>query len=195
MSEQEQEIQAPAKGKVLFKKKDEPGESITLSLGDLQQLIAASSNSGKEESKALVDAVLQGFSESRKPYKDPQREKVMKAVRKKMREGLLREELNNEIKQSRCPHVQGTLGRIPSPLTAIIQHTLDNGSTIGICLICQRIFLPHDEDYMQQMQRPSGCEPSSSGRRFVSDQQEAMKVGFDGYKHHDHLGKVVRAPQ
>ena len=183
----------PPKGRVLFQKaveglKGEAG-SVTLSIADLQQLIAASSNAGKSDTAALVEAIL----ESRKPYRDPQRQKVMQNVRKKMREGLLREDANNELKQSRCPHTQGTLGRIPSTLTAIMKHTMDNGAMVGICLICQRIFLPHDQDYQQQMQRPSGCEPSAAGRRWVADQPEAIRVGFEGYKHHDRDGLVIPA--
>lgn len=197
MSNEEQDLstnvetpKTTEKGRVLFQAKaKEPGQSVTLSLSELKELLGHTSQVSQDQTAKLVEAIL----ESRKPYTDPNAERIKRNVRKKMREQLLKEDRNIDLEQERCVHMQGLHGRIPGQLTAIAKHLLDTGEMIGICLACLRIFRSHDADYMYWLQRPSGCELSQAGRRTLVNPSEAIKISQEGYKVHDDRGRVVKA--
>jgi hypothetical protein len=162
-------------------------QTVTFTMADLANILASANAQGREQTQALVDAIL----EARKPYKDPNRERVMRNVRRKMREQLNKQDAQDAWDQANCQHLQGSHGRIPGQLTAIIHHVLDNGEMIGICLICQRVFRSCDADYMKQMQRPSGCETSSSGRRSIPNLAEAIATSQEGHRKHALDGRIA----
>lgn len=152
------------------------GETVTLTLAELQKLINSSKGDSIENlARVLADALI----ESKKPYVDPLQKQNEAAMRQSMRDQAARHKAAVEASQEICPHLQGcnALSEFPGQLTSIVQHRLDTGEIIGLCTNCQRIFRVGDPDYATQMRRKSGNKLSAAGQRFFIDPMAAIQAG------------------
>jgi hypothetical protein len=150
-------------------KKHDKSENVTLSKGDLAEIIAtaiaSASQHQSESNRALAEAII----ESRKPYKDPNVAANEEAARQSMRESNERMRQQIKANQRGCSHLRNAGGTRPDTLTAIAKHQLDHGEIIGICTECIRVFKPGDGDYTFWMRKASGHEMSRAGQRQFAD--------------------------
>jgi ElaB/YqjD/DUF883 family membrane-anchored ribosome-binding protein len=136
------------------------GDTMAQKLEDLLQPLLSALEDFLKEFKRKAQALLE----------EETRESTFRKLAKELRE---RQERYKKDEQDNCPHVAGcnplsemqdTFGR-----TSIVWHTLGTGAAVGICTVCQRIFLPEDKDYAEWRAKPSFNRWSSAGTRFWPD--------------------------
>lgn len=148
----------------------QPNQSLgNMTIADLITAITAANQQSKQEDLVSVAKILaQAIIDSKIPYVDPKQVENERKMRESMRKQ--REKFHADLiaSQELCPHLQGSnpLSEMSSQLTSIAPHRLDDGTVIGICTNCLRVFRPGDKDYLTQMRRKSGNKISSAGQRF-----------------------------
>lgn len=144
-------------------------QKISMSASELQTLIAtitaqvAAANA--ESNKALAEAIR----DSKIPYIDPKVAENEEAFRKNTREQQERRRKAVEASQEWCGHIAGSMGDVQDQgnRTCIVWHRFDNGSTVGICTACIRIFKETDKDFRTWYNKPKFNKMSRSGDRYI----------------------------
>ena len=149
------------------------GETVTLSKEQFQELLSragVNGVTGATDITAFAKIIAEAMIEAKKPYVDPRQTANEESMRASMRdqEKRLREN-TRRYQYDECSHIMGS-----HPLsdqadqfnrTAICWHRNDLGSIIGVCSVCQRLFVPSDPDYRQWRSRKSASRMSSAGQR------------------------------
>jgi hypothetical protein len=152
---------------------DSPASAVPMSISaaDFQAVIAAAMSAATSTASVESAKMLREFMlELKKPYVDPNQAEIDAGFRAQAKEA--KERMDRQIRQSQdlCPHLQGCseLSEFTGQASSIVKHRLDNSVVVGICTNCQRVFLPGDKDYVEQIRRKSGNKMSASGiRTFV----------------------------
>lgn len=147
---------------------------LTLSVKELQQLIAAAVSQSQESSaKIIADALI----EARKPYVDPRVEQNNQMMREQQKE--LHERIKRDIEASRenCPHMQGcnALSEVQGQLSAFVMHQTDTGVVFGICTNCQKDIWSNKPEDRKFFSMKSANKMSRAGQRTFMDYNKAQQ--------------------
>jgi len=80
-----------------------------------------------------------------------------------------------------CSHLQGDLGIMAGPKTAIVWHMYDDKVIRGICTQCNRFFVPEDSDYLHWFSMESGNTMSIAGRVEPLTDEEKRLIDKHGF--------------
>lgn len=154
-------------------------------IASMQQQMLTLQQQNAENTKLLADAVIQAStpklpSKTKKQEADEQNERMFKTRELELEKA--KKAVVHREQYEACDHIAGS-----NPLseqrdiagrTSIAWHRNDVGVEQGICTICQRVFLPHQKDYVQWRKRPSFCKLSAAGNRVFLDQARAWEQSY-----------------
>ena len=159
-------------------------DALLTIIASMQQQLLASQQAQAEQNKALADAIINLATpkapvKTRKQEADEENERMFKEQEEEHRK--------NEkalIKRSHelCDHIAGSNAlsdeRDLRGRTSILWHRNDIGVEVGVCQVCQRIFLPDQPDYISWRKKPSICKLSTSGNRMVPNYEKAFEKSY-----------------
>lgn len=152
-------------------------EVVTITRAQLEQLQKASQN----QDSTLASAIIAGFKEAQKPYKDEGQTANEKAMRDSMRAQKAAQDRTKKAEQEACPHKMACnpLSSTPDMFgrASFWPFRLDTGERILICSNCHKIVRQTDPDYMKYATMPTTNIEGSAGQRFFQDQMAAIKAG------------------
>lgn len=151
----------------------DPTTPLTLSVEQLQQLLAAANTQQAQPSgqfKELVDAII----ESRKPYKDPLQAANDQEFQKQNREQEANKRRMEKSSQDNCPHEKGANGNRSFGESAFWKLRLDTGETIGICSQCGKEISSLYPEHMPFFRKRGDNLDAAAGQRQFMDPLKAM---------------------